>query len=137
MIAGAIAGAVDNITSVAVMIVAFTIGLMEPAGRPDIWSLELYITWATSHLSLNIIWGIMFGIVYVWLYDKIPREGIQKGIIFGLIFYYLLSGVRAASFLGSYAEYYFAKGFAGIGLFAAITYGLVLGYLYKKRLRYE
>ena len=62
MIAGAIAGVIDNIASVVVMYFGIAIGIMELGGL-EIWSLEVFIIWATSHLSLNVIWGIIFAII--------------------------------------------------------------------------
>jgi len=54
MLAGAIAGFINNIVSVASIYLAEIIGLWESKVAYDI---SLWIDRFTSHLSLNIIWG--------------------------------------------------------------------------------
>jgi len=133
MLAGAIAGFVNNIIATASMYLAEIIGLWEPKVAYDI---SLWMVRFTSHLSLNIIWGIILGIIFVMFYDRIPSKGILKGIIFGLMFYFLISNVRIASFLQSYGEAWsgilWAVSLIWTGFFSSIAYGLTIGYLYKK-----
>jgi hypothetical protein len=134
MVAGAIAGFVDNIASVLAMYLAEIIGLWDPKVTYDV---SLWIDRFSSHLALNIIWGMFFGVIYAMIYDRIPSKGIKKGLIFGILFYWLLSCVRISSFLQSYGELWsgilWAKAFSWTGFFASIAFGLVLGYLYKPK----
>ena len=133
MVAGAIAGFVDNIASVLAIYLAEFIGLWETKVTYDF---SLWIARFSSGLSLNIIWGMFFGIIYAMIYDSIPSKGIKKGLIFGLLFYWLLSNVRLSSFLQSYGDIqsgiFWAKAFIWTGFFASIAYGPTIGYLYKK-----
>ena len=42
-----------------------------------------------THAFFNMIWGAVFGILFVMFYEKIPREGIPKAIIYGMIIFLL------------------------------------------------
>jgi hypothetical protein len=132
LLAGAIAGFVDNTVSILSIVMAWIIGLWEATS----WEISYFIDVFLSHLSLNIIWGMFFGVIFVMIYDRIPGRGIKKGLIFGLLFYWVLSNVRIGSFLQSYGDLWYgfdwAVAFIWGGFFPSIAYGLVLGYLYRK-----
>jgi Na+/proline symporter len=84
-----------------------------------------------THLFFNMVWGIVFGILFVMFYDKIQREGILKGLIFGMVIYFL-STFRGAILLLSYAspEWFLTYGMGG--LIGFLIFGIVLGLLYCK-----
>ena len=42
-----------------------------------------------THLFFNMIWGIVLGIIYSKTYGVIPKKGVLKGIIFGILTGYL------------------------------------------------
>ena len=132
MIAGAIAGVVDNFASVISLLVPQAIGWWKPMAGPLTWNISFLITQFTSHLALNMIWGIIFGIIYARIYDCIPAKGISKGVVFALVFYLLISNIRIGSFLQSYGIYEFAFGEIWTGFFGSIAFGIVLGALYRK-----
>jgi hypothetical protein len=129
-IAGAIAGFFDGIISFIVGYFFMMIGIWEPT-QP--LTLSDVILWLTSgSLPYNIFWGIIFGLVFVMIYDRIPSKGVKKGLIFGLIFYWILSNIRISQIMWSHGDIFWPRIFVPAGFFAAITYGAVLGYLYKK-----
>jgi hypothetical protein len=83
-----------------------------------------------THSFINMCWGAFFGVLYAKFYDRIPGEKIWRGIVFGMIIYFIIS-FQVAIYGLLYNE---------IGLFipmgnAVILFfinGLILGVLYKK-----
>jgi hypothetical protein len=75
---------------------------------------------------------MVFGIIFAMIYDSIPSKGIAKGVVFSLIFYFLISTIRPNSFSAAYGEIWWVKVGIWTGFFASVTYGLVLGLLYRK-----
>ena len=84
-----------------------------------------------THAFVNMCWGAVFGILYAKFYDRLPSEGILRGIIFGMIIFFITSFQVAV-----YATLFNDIGTA-ISCYNAVVLffinGLVLGALYKKR----
>jgi hypothetical protein len=114
-------------------------GLVTPIGNL-IFIKELYPRYAEdigffigqtgTHVFFDMIWGIIFGIIFVRFYEEIPGKGIFKGIVFGTAMFFM------TTLRGSF--YFLANGQITWFLYLVITsysmylvFGLVLGYLYK------
>jgi hypothetical protein len=87
-----------------------------------------------THLLFNMIWGAVFGVLFVRFYNKIPSKGILKGITFAMILYFFTTfqfavWSMAYLFYGSF-DYGIAVIIAGLSVF--IPFGLVLGFLCRK-----
>lgn len=129
IVAGLIAGI---ISSVVVIILDFS----------GLWELLSVLRYAPTPVSKQtvllvdttwwIAWGIIWGAFYALLYDYVPGEGVKKGLIYGLVIWTIVFS-RNAVVLASYGLRLWAFLWALTGFFSiGITYGLVLGYLYKK-----
>ena len=88
----------------------------------------------TNNLVMNIplfgFWGIVLGIIYSKVYNVLPRKGILKGLVYGLILYILVT-IRIEFFSFAYGKYLDAFGHIFAGFFQWMAYGLVLGFLYE------
>jgi len=85
---------------------------------------------ALTDIMNDIVWGIIFGIIYFKTYRVIPGKGISKGLVYGL-FIILVLGIRFITHdliywnpqhIISYIIYY---------PISCIPFGLVLGFLYE------
>lgn len=86
----------------------------------------------STSIVLTVIFGAIFGAAYVKFYDVIPGSGVSKGLYFGLIIWFI-QGVAGGAYLGIHAmEFDVAIRLIFIGFFMWISYGPVLGVLYKK-----
>jgi len=131
--AGAIAGIVTGIVSFALGPMLAQIGIIEPLGGTwEIWDTSFYVTFALAFISLALIWGTIFGLIYSRYYDSTPGKGILKGLFFGLMIW-LIKDVAAGSYVAlMWVEISISAALIINGFFMWIAYGLVLGYLYKK-----
>ncbi|MCW4032844.1 MAG: hypothetical protein NWF08_05575 [Candidatus Bathyarchaeota archaeon] len=98
------------------------------------------------HLALNAIWGTLLGIIYTKVYDLVPGKGIKKGFVYGLIAFLICSLHGGTYAFAQAIMAYFVLGYETAqpifqnyaipwtftGAIQVITFGLVLGYLYKK-----
>jgi hypothetical protein len=143
MIAGAIAGIAKGIVTVMVLTLGVIMGLANArfmgfiSSAPEGFLKMDFFIFLIPTIEWNIIWGAVFGFAFAMVYDRIPKKGIVKGIIFSFLFYFILGDIRAAQILWGYRYLGevlldMAKGFTLSGIFATITFGIILGYLYKK-----
>ena len=137
ILAGAIAGAIMDIVAVVLVYIFTSIGIIEPPGGLE-GVLALTGLFAVAHLSVDLIWGIIFGMIYAFFYDLIPSKGAVKGLYFGLLIW-LIKDIAASSYavlvlvdIPSAITRALAIDLVLFGFFMWIAYGLVLGYLYKK-----
>jgi len=129
---GAIAGIVMGISVVPISIISAFIGTIEPVVSEQIWTTSMYLLVALAHISLGLIWGSIFGLIYSRYYDSTPGKGVLKGLYFGLIIW-LIKDVASGSYsILILQQAQTAKFLIYYGFFMWIIYGLVLGYLYKK-----
>ncbi len=84
-------------------------------------------------------WGIVFGILYAMFYEKIPKSGILKGLIFAMSIYFFTNLPLTIHHFMYYQvltlEYdLLVRGIGSLllGLSTFVPFGLVLGYLYRK-----
>ena len=131
--AGAIAGIVTGIVSFALGPMLAQIGIIEPLGGTwEIWDPSFYVVYALAFISLALIWGTIFGLIYSRYYDSAPGKGVIKGLLFGLMIW-LIKDVAAGSYVAlMWVEISISVALIIAGFFMWIVYGLVLGYLYKK-----
>ena len=87
----------------------------------------------TTSIWMGIIECLSFAIIFDLFYEAIPRKGIQKGLIYGLIIWYI------NIFLGFLASYAFGLVPAPDVIFVIIlkllmipAYGATLGWAYEK-----
>jgi hypothetical protein len=129
IIAGLIAGLLAGIVSM----------IFKISGLYDLFSVTPYAlvpfdvqTIAQVEIVWTVIWGVIWAAFYVIFYDYISSKGIKKGLIYGLIIWILVS------FRPSILNFVYGNGQWTIpdaltGFFSiCITYGLLIGYLYKK-----
>jgi len=136
ILVGIIAGAICGIITT----LAFIIANLMRAPFNFVVSGALTTTFLTAHLLFEIIiqgtFGAILGIIYSMYYDATPGKGILKGLVYGLILYLIgglyfgfLALVRYG--LGERALS-FALGNWWMIFCCLVSYGLVLGVLYKK-----
>jgi hypothetical protein len=84
-----------------------------------------------THVFFNMIFVIVFGILYVMFYDKIPGKGVLKGIVFSLVIF-LITSFRLGIYYLAYGliTNFYLWSIAGFIYFP--IFGLVLGLLYRK-----
>ena len=89
-------------------------------------------TAASVEIMHGIIWGVIFSVFYALFYDYIPGKGIKKGLVYGL-FIWIIVIFRTAVIGMIHGYYLWAIPWAFAGFFSiVITYGLLVGILYKK-----
>ena len=125
VIAGATAGLVGGIVGDIVGAIGYYAGLFE-MGSVDIAYASVIA------IVLTIIFGAIFGAIYSRFHDQIPGIGVSKGLYFGLMIWFI-KDIAAGACVG------FVEGVIPsaiwlifIGFFMWITYGPLLGALYKK-----
>jgi hypothetical protein len=133
ILAGAIAGAIADIAVVASAYVFGSIGVfVPPGGSMEIWTPSMFLLLSVAHLSLDIIWGMIGGAAYSYLYNMIPGKDAMKGLTFGLSIW-VIKDVAAGSYLAlTMNEVNSAIMLIIGGFFMWIVYGLIIGILYKK-----
>ena len=87
-----------------------------------------------NEITINLIWGIIFGIIYSRTYNMIPGKGIVKGIFYGLLVFFF-TAFREAIWMVAYLWFYEAISVMFVYFFGSIAYGLVLGILYEEPTR--
>lgn len=131
ILTGAIAGSIMGIVNFALGFMLSYIGVTEPLG--GVWEVAraLAVLIALALLSLSVIWGTFFGVIYGRLFDNIPGKGVLKGLIYGLLVW-IAKDVAAGSYVALiFLEISISINLILIGFPMWIIYGLVLGYLYK------
>jgi hypothetical protein len=101
-------------------------------------SIGLHETWYRSICVGNIIvnipflglYGVLLGIIYSTVYSIIPKRGVLKGLIYGLILYFIIP-IRFGMFLISYGLILWAAGDYFSGFFLWIAFGLLLAFIYE------
>jgi len=129
-----IAGLIAGIASAIVLIIFQISGLFELfSTTPILFVSHVNVqTIAQIQITLGIIWGIIWSVLYAFFYDYIPATGFKKGLVYGLMIW-ILSGLRLAVIHIPYGYYLWTIPFALSTFFSiAITYGLLIGILYKK-----
>jgi hypothetical protein len=124
--AGTIAGLIGSIA------IAFAHAIVwDPSDFPKYVVYAEFLTFQFGLRALiNMGWGVVFGIFYVMFYDEIPGEKISKAIIFSMILFFITCLKMSIYFL-LYRELGTSIGW-GCGIFLFLSYGLILGALYKK-----
>ena len=133
ILAGAIAGAISDISAVASAYVFGNLGAFTaPGGSMELWTPSMFMLLGVAHLSLDIIWGMIGGVAFSYLYNLIPGKDTMKGLTFGLSIW-VIKDVAAGSYLAlTMMEVDSAIILIICGFFMWIVYGAVLGRLYKK-----
>jgi hypothetical protein len=130
-----ISGLIAGVASAIVLIIFQISSLFELFSTTPILGVENVNvqTIAQIEITLGIIWGIIWSVLYAFFYDYIPATGFKKGLVYGLIIW-IISGFRLAVMNIPYGYYLHTIPFAISTFFSiAITYGLLIGYLYKPK----
>jgi len=132
---GAVAGFADGVVAAIVNAIAFVVGLFGPpvaGGALVLLRFDFWMSQSGSSILINVIWGIVIGMIFTQVYNLIPSKGIKKGLYYGLIIVVISSFHTAAHYIGwgivLGGLWTFVVGFFS----TAITLGIVLGALYKK-----
>jgi hypothetical protein len=81
-----------------------------------------------------IIGGIIIGALYGRFFEKVPGStAIKKGILVGLVLWFLVSILAGLSNLRYGVAVYL--GDAGVGIVTALLFGYLLGYFYGRFIR--
>jgi uncharacterized membrane protein YagU involved in acid resistance len=87
---------------------------------------------AIHNMIQSIMWGIIFCAFYAVVYDHIPGIGIKKGLVYGLIIWAIVVlRMNILNAIHLYIQFAITNTIAAF-FSLGITYGLVLGYLYRK-----
>ena len=132
-IAGVIAGLVSGIVAAVLLFIHLSMEI------PFFWYYPVDVVPATLITNvvaigfvLSVIWGIIFGAIFALLYARLPGKNVMKGIYYGLLLF-LLSTIFGTIWGLAYGADLQME-FSGLimGVLAFISYGMVLGYFYKK-----
>lgn len=140
MLAGAIAGIVGGIASQVTHIVGIIIGLWPELVPGYLKDISFLINQIANQIPINTLWAALFGVVYSKIYDAIPGKRILKGLLFGLTIW-LITNLYPQSFFVAYESGRVSWSMSMlplgimwsiVGFFAFLSFGLALGYLYRK-----
>ena len=126
---------------VAGLIAGFVLGVAYELFDQVAASWHLFEPWwipiNTGNMMINIpifgIWGIIFAVIYSQAYDVIPKEGVLKGLVYGLFLWVIIS-IRYVTFDLAYGNPIGVVGVIFTGFFQYLLFGLVLGILYDELL---
>jgi hypothetical protein len=122
--AGFIGGLASVIAASIFYPVGTMIGLLPPSqADPMTFSIKMLVT--------TIIFGVIFGFIYVKLFDCFPGKGVMKGLYFGLMIW-LIKDITAGTYVYIMEFPTIPTILVWMGFFMWVVYGLVIGYLYKK-----
>ena len=125
VVVGAVAGVVGGIVGVIFAAVGTSIGLLEAPAGP-------IVEVVAAMIVLTIIFGAIWGAVYSKFHDLVPGMGVSKGLYFGLLIW-LIKDIGAGAYLAFVDRIVpIAIGFVFLGFFMLISYGAVLGVLFRK-----
>lgn len=135
---GAIAGLCGGTAASIVSIYGPAIGLWIISGYPETITFDLWLGQAGTHILINMIWGTIFGVFYTKVFNLVPSRGVLRGIIFGLIVFLLTTfqlqchNIPVYLFHNELDLAISSLGFGwSVGFAQAITFGFVLGILYR------
>jgi len=130
---GAIAGSVAGLSSF-----FYTVVIMNPLLWPELEiDLGLVISQLGTLVLFNMIWGIVFGILFAMFYERVPKKGILKGLIFSMAVFFFtnIPNVMRNMIYSQLTEQAYGLMIALwvllAALFVFVPFGLVLGLLYK------
>jgi len=138
---GAIAGFCGGMPAAISQVVGHVTGYWGvPATSGQLIStIEYWWNQAGTHILINMIWGTVFGAIFAIVYDLVPGKKIRKGILFGLIMFFIttfLVGTWLVIWPIFHNEWNIATYYAGAAFLTgganAVVFGLVLGLLYRK-----
>jgi hypothetical protein len=140
-IAGIIAGLVGGVVAAVLVFIQFIMGIpylyhgldVLPALRYPGYPLFTSITNVVAiEFILMFFWGMIFSVIFVMLYARLPGKNVMKGLYYGLllillsILYFAIWGLAY-----TYSLQAVLMAVAVCGL-AFISFGIVLGYFYKR-----
>ena len=133
---GAIAGFIGGIPAFVSVVIGNILNLMELS--PEYKTILDYlvdIPFLSSqfvvHSGMHMLWGVIFGAVFAKVYYLVPRIGAVKGLYYGLIVL-LITGMRYSIYTLAYGDIITFWQWVLPEICAFITFGLVLGLLYRK-----
>ena len=97
-------------------------------------NIDFLISQLQTHILLNMVWGIVIGVIYTQVYHVVPGKGVLKGLVFGIVYFLIHSGKAAFGFAlygQMFTEMFVSLAYVGF-LGDGIVNGLALGALYKK-----
>jgi len=134
-IAGMVAGLVGGIVAAVLTFNQLIMGIPFLWYWPD-FNPPALINVATEFVIM-FFWGIIFNVIFVLLYARIPGKDVMKGLYYGLLLYlitWIYWIISVLLYAGTTAQGLQAVGYSTMVLcLAYISYGIVLGYFYKKK----
>jgi hypothetical protein len=100
---------------------------------------DIWLSQMGAHIFINMFWGAIFGAMFACVYNLVPGEKVKKGLLYGLLLF-LITTFQIGTWFIFWAAYHTVWMIAYNQLFSSIflgiiqfgTFGLVLGYLYRK-----
>ena len=140
LLPGAIAGFCGGLAASIFAVIGHVTGYWGVFIEGEIFStIDYWMSQAGSHIFINMLWGIVFGALFAKVYNLVPGQNILKGLNYGLIMF-LITTFLYTSWAICWEAYhnfweYALIDFLGlsIGIAQFITFGLVLGLLYKPK----
>jgi MFS family permease len=127
IISGLIAGIISAIVYQFFMNMAFSLGLLEPWWRENVF----YTSHLVAYIPVSGFYGIIFGAIYSRVYDIIPRKGVRKWLIYGFLIWFI-TVFRIHTYVLPYGYGYLNAAADYIaGFFGWMSFGLVLGLLFE------
>lgn len=133
---GAIAGLLGGIVAGIIAAVIGAIGFWPPSVPDPV--IGFFLSQLGTHVFFNMIWGVVFGMLFVMFYDGIPGKDIKKGIVFSLVIFFITTfrgNIHQLTYSSTPAALFRSYSWIIIGFFMFLTVGLVLGLLYKKTIK--
>jgi hypothetical protein len=127
---GAIAGVITGVVAIISLIMGVILGVWERV--PGILSATFFTASHIFEIVVAIVFGAIFGVIYSMYHDSTPGKGILKGLVFGLILFFI-SRARIAILIGGYGYINTAIIITWHGFFTFFVYGIVLSLLYKPK----
>ena len=139
LLPGAIAGLMQGITAGVISVIGHVTGLWGvPTGGEIVSTISFWAAQFGTHMIINMLWGTFFGAFFALVYNIVPGKKVGKALYYAFIIYFISIVQFSTWYVVWYANHSIWQISNAMVLniivyaFDVLTYGLVLGYLYKK-----
>jgi len=135
---GAIAGLIGGIAASFANIMGSLTGIFGAPFSPSEVTFDFWLSQSGAHILMNMVWGIIFGIMFTKFYNLVPGKGAIKGLFYGLLIFLITSFYHGVMHIGwgmsssSWLIIVTGLWILIVGIFQILFFGLVLGLLYRK-----
>jgi hypothetical protein len=125
-VSGLIAGIITSIIPLVTDYAFSTLGISQWLVGIDFLFKKIIV-----HILNNAIWGVIFSLILIMFFDRIPGKWIKKGLIFGLILS-LFAVIRPTFFVITYGFPIFGSVYMLGYTIDKFIYGILFAALYKR-----